>query len=145
MLCTNPISGTSGGTACGNLGRWSRRRSGHATIAAGRSGRAATRVSDHRRGDPAAGPYVLLGNNYHVYDYALFWGAIGADAAAAGGVSRMIHLAAAEFARGRERAARRGSTSGTKTIGLATCDATWSFATPAETIRRTKFAADSRC
>ena len=31
---------------------------------------------------------------------------------------------------------------GTRTIGLATCDATWSFATPAETIRRTKFAAD---
>ena len=31
---------------------------------------------------------------------------------------------------------------GTKTIGLATCDATWSFATPAETIQRTKFTAD---
>ena len=31
---------------------------------------------------------------------------------------------------------------GTKTIGLATCDATWSFATPAETIQRTKFTVD---
>ena len=31
---------------------------------------------------------------------------------------------------------------GTKTIGLATCDASWSFATAAETIRRTKFTAD---
>ena len=31
---------------------------------------------------------------------------------------------------------------GTKTIGLATCDAMWSFAGPAETIRRTKFTAD---
>jgi putative Holliday junction resolvase len=31
---------------------------------------------------------------------------------------------------------------GTKTVGLATCDATWSFAGPAETIRRTKFTAD---
>jgi hypothetical protein len=30
---------------------------------------------------PALGPYVLPGNNYHVYDYALFWGAIRADAA----------------------------------------------------------------
>ena len=29
---------------------------------------------------PALGPYVLPGNNYHVYDYALFWGAIRADA-----------------------------------------------------------------
>ena len=31
---------------------------------------------------------------------------------------------------------------GTKTIGLATCDAGWSFATAAETIGRTKFTAD---
>ncbi|MEO7787239.1 MAG: DUF3089 domain-containing protein [Sphingomicrobium sp.] len=30
---------------------------------------------------PALGPYVLPGNNYHVYDYALFWGSIRADAA----------------------------------------------------------------
>ena len=53
----------------------------------------------------------------------------------------MIHLAAADFAavaNGR----LGGLDVGTRTIGLATCDATWSFATPAETIRRTKFAAD---
>ncbi len=31
---------------------------------------------------------------------------------------------------------------GTKTIGLATCDPGWSFAGPAETIRRSKFTAD---
>lgn len=31
---------------------------------------------------------------------------------------------------------------GTRTIGLATCDAEWSFAGPAETIRRTKFQKD---
>ncbi len=31
---------------------------------------------------------------------------------------------------------------GTKSIGLATCDAGWSFATAAETIVRTKFTAD---
>jgi putative Holliday junction resolvase len=31
---------------------------------------------------------------------------------------------------------------GTKTIGLAICDAAWHFAGPAETIRRTKFAKD---
>jgi len=29
---------------------------------------------------PPLGPYVLPGNNYHVYDYALFWGAIRSDA-----------------------------------------------------------------
>ena len=31
---------------------------------------------------------------------------------------------------------------GTKTIGTALCDAVWSFASPAELIRRTKFTAD---
>ena len=31
---------------------------------------------------------------------------------------------------------------GTKTIGLAVCDAMWSFAGPVETIRRTKFSKD---
>ena len=31
---------------------------------------------------------------------------------------------------------------GTKTIGLAVCDAGWTFAGPAETIRRTKFSVD---
>jgi len=29
---------------------------------------------------PPLGPYVLPGNNYHVYDYALFWGGIRRDA-----------------------------------------------------------------
>ena len=31
---------------------------------------------------------------------------------------------------------------GTKTVGLALCDSGWSFAGPADTIRRTKFTAD---
>ena len=30
---------------------------------------------------PSMGPFVLPGNNYHVYDYALFWGAVRKDAA----------------------------------------------------------------
>ena len=34
----------------------------------------------HRIGLPPLGPYVLPGNNYHVYDYALFWSAIRKDA-----------------------------------------------------------------
>jgi len=28
---------------------------------------------------PDLGRYVLPGNNYHVYDYALFWGAVAQD------------------------------------------------------------------
>ena len=35
-----------------------------------------------------------------------------------------------------------GLDAGTKTIGLATCDAGWSFASPHSTIARTKFTAD---
>lgn len=31
-------------------------------------------------GPPAVGPYVLPGNNYHVYDYSLFWANVRADA-----------------------------------------------------------------
>ena len=52
--------------------------------------------------------------------------------------------AAAEFRAALARHGGRlaGLDVGTKTIGLATCDAGWSFATPAETIRRTKFTAD---
>jgi hypothetical protein len=30
---------------------------------------------------PDLGPLVLPGNNYHVYDYSLFWANIRADAA----------------------------------------------------------------
>src|SRR3546814_19448312 len=29
---------------------------------------------------PELGPYVLPGNNYHVYDYSLFWANVRADA-----------------------------------------------------------------
>ncbi len=55
----------------------------------------------------------------------------------------MIHAAAPAFraalpARGR----LAGLDVGTQTIGLAYCDAGWTIATPAETIRRTKFGAD---
>ena len=31
-------------------------------------------------GEPQLGPYVLPGNNYHVYDYPLFWANLRADA-----------------------------------------------------------------
>ena len=56
----------------------------------------------------------------------------------------MIAVSAADF---RASLAGRGGRLlgldvGTKTIGLATCDAGWSYATAAETIRRTKFTAD---
>ena len=48
---------------------------------------------------PPLGPYVLPGNNYHVYDFALFWGAVRRDARTeAGGLAALITNNASEFA-----------------------------------------------
>ena len=59
------------------------------------------------------GAYVLPGNNYHVYDYALFWGSIRADAARRLAAWRRDDLtAAARFRRGLAASGRlAGSTS----------------------------------
>jgi putative Holliday junction resolvase len=60
-----------------------------------------------------------------------------------GVASALITAAAPDFAAALPDAGRLGGLDvGTKTIGLATCDAGWSFASPAHTIARTKFAAD---
>ena len=54
----------------------------------------------------------------------------------------MIFLTALDFAAKVSSGRLGGLDVGTKTIGLATCDASWSFASPAETIQRRKFSAD---
>jgi putative Holliday junction resolvase len=54
----------------------------------------------------------------------------------------LISLNAAEFATAVPQGKLAGVDVGTKTVGLAVCDAGWSFAGPSETIRRTKFTAD---
>ena len=54
----------------------------------------------------------------------------------------MIALTATEFAAKVPTGRLGGLDVGTKTIGLATCDASWSFASPAETIQRRKFSQD---
>lgn len=58
--------------------------------------------------------------------------------------SALISTSAAEFADALPHHGGRlvGLDVGTKTIGLATCDAGWSYATAAGTIRRTKFTTD---
>ena len=57
--------------------------------------------------------------------------------------SALIAAAAPDFAALLPYGGRLGGLDvGTKTIGLATCDAGWSFASPAHTIARTKFTAD---
>ena len=57
-------------------------------------------------------------------------------------MATLIIASAAEFAATVEPGKLAGLDVGTKTIGLAACDASWSFAGPAETIRRTKFTND---
>ena len=55
----------------------------------------------------------------------------------------MITSAAAEFAAALPDGGKlAGLDVGPKPLGLATCDARWSFAGPSETIKRTKFTAD---
>ena len=83
MLCTNPISGSrdSAAAAGANPGTLVPTADlAGATLAIGRVG---ARCEDgFLMIDgiiPALGPYVLPGNNFHVYDYALFWGSIRSD------------------------------------------------------------------
>ena len=58
-------------------------------------------------------------------------------------MAALITVSAADFAAAMPNAgALAGLDVGTKTIGLALCDAGWSFAGPTETIRRTKFTHD---
>lgn len=85
MVCTNPLTGTpdAEADAAANLGTLIPAADLRtATIAAGRvpakcGGRGMLTI-----GPPVElGPYVLPGNNYHVFDYSLFWANVRADAA----------------------------------------------------------------
>jgi putative holliday junction resolvase len=58
-------------------------------------------------------------------------------------VAALITTDAVEFAQGLAESGKlAGLDVGTKTIGLALCDAGWHFAGPADTIRRAKFTQD---
>jgi hypothetical protein len=83
MLCVNPLTGTKDGSAPpeanpGTLVPTADLKS--ANLEAGRVGAHCEDGLLILAGDiPALGPFVLPGNNYHVYDYALFWTAIRRD------------------------------------------------------------------
>jgi hypothetical protein len=85
MVCTNPITGTADAAApaTANLGTLVPDKDlGDATIQAGQvparcEGRGLLMIGS----PPDLGSYVLPGNNYHVYDYSLFWANVRADAA----------------------------------------------------------------
>jgi len=85
ILCLNPLTGTSGGaaSASANLGTLVPDEN----LAAGRLVPGAVPARCDARGllligdPPELGPYVLPGNNYHVYDIPLFWRNLRADVA----------------------------------------------------------------
>jgi hypothetical protein len=84
ILCVNPISGTRNGAAVagdnpGTLIPTADMR--NANLQPGAVGAHCDKgllILDGM--PPQLGSFVLPGNNYHVYDYALFWGAIRRDA-----------------------------------------------------------------
>ena len=84
MVCTNPITGTPDAAAPASANRgtlYPASNLGSAGIAAGKVGARCAPPGFLLIGDPpAVGPYVLPGNNYHVYDYSLFWANVRADA-----------------------------------------------------------------
>ena len=84
MVCVNPLTGTAGGSAppsanSGTLVPTANLQSASlVAVQVGASCEDGLLMLDGKI--PALGPYVLPGNNYHVYDYALFWNPIREDA-----------------------------------------------------------------
>jgi len=87
MLCTNPLTGTRSGGAGADRNLGTLVPNEAMTEAEFRRGAVPARCDPRGillvgpvEALPAMGPYGLPGNNYHVYDYALFWANVRADA-----------------------------------------------------------------
>jgi hypothetical protein len=84
MLCVNPLTGTAGGAASPSANSGTLVPTTNLQSASLIAGQVGARCQDGllmlQGKIPALGPYVLPGNNYHVYDYALFWDPIRQDA-----------------------------------------------------------------
>jgi hypothetical protein len=84
FLCTNPLTGTQDGAAPAEANLGTLFPSEDFATAELKSGLVPARCAD--RGilligeGPKLGPYVLPGNNYHVFDFSLFWANVRADA-----------------------------------------------------------------
>ncbi len=85
MLCVNPLTGSAdrpSAPATANLGMSTREEEGDGRVfaASGVGAACDSRGLLILSANPDLGPFVLPGNNYHVYDGALFWANIRADA-----------------------------------------------------------------
>ena len=104
MICTNPLTGMPDATAPATANLGTLFPSADLTRATIEPGRVAARCDP--RGillignPPSLGGYVLPGNNYHVYDYSLFWANVRADAA-----RRLATFTAASVPAGQRRRA----------------------------------------
>jgi hypothetical protein len=84
MLCTNPLTGGGAPEAGAEANLGTLKPSDD--MKTGELVKAAVPARCDQRGflligdPPELGPYVLPGNNYHVYDYPLFWANVRADA-----------------------------------------------------------------
>ncbi|WP_448661089.1 DUF3089 domain-containing protein [Sphingomonas sp. CJ20] len=86
MVCTNPLTGAAGGSAPAQANRGTlvpSRDFATATMVVGQvparcEGRGFVSIGAN---PPEFGQYVLPGNNYHVFDYSLFWANLRQDAA----------------------------------------------------------------
>jgi hypothetical protein len=83
-LCTNPLNG--GAQAASDIKANLGSVSSSADLKTGTLGAGLVGARCDTKGylligeGPDLGPYVLPGNNYHVYDYGLFWANLRADA-----------------------------------------------------------------
>jgi len=86
FLCSNPLTGGTGGSAPASANRGTlvpdATMSGGMLVPATVPARCAANGFLLIGSPPAMGPYVLPGNNYHVYDLLLFWANLRADVAA---------------------------------------------------------------
>jgi hypothetical protein len=87
MLCVNPLTGNAGDAASRTANRGTLVPNADFTEADFRPGAVPARCDVRGflligEDAPELGGYVLHGNSYHVYDYALFWANIRADAEA---------------------------------------------------------------
>jgi len=83
MLCVNPLTGTQHSTAPAGANLGALRASDDLTNVTLEPGRIGARCADGLLliGQPPMGfgHYILPGNNFHIYDYALFWANLRAD------------------------------------------------------------------
>lgn len=84
MICTNPLTGNAGDAAGVESNRGTLIPNDSLTDATFVTGAIPARCDERGflligEAVPDMGPYVLPGNNYHVYDYTLFWANTRAD------------------------------------------------------------------